>query len=105
MRTWNVRTEGLTTTAAAFNVSSRKRHTRFDCDWSSHVFSSNLSARAMAARCISPPESWAGLCRRRSEVGRASCRERVEISAVAVSLKKKKDSDVHYRLAHHTNHG
>src|SRR5256886_15049214 len=33
-----------------FFFSSRRRHTRFDCDWSSDVCSSDLSAAAVTAR-------------------------------------------------------
>src|SRR5256886_8564743 len=32
-----------------FFFSSRRRHTRFDCDWSSDVCSSDLSARPLSA--------------------------------------------------------
>ena len=35
---------------------------------------------------LSPSDGWAS-----TEIGRASCRERVQISVVAVSLKKKKE--------------
>src|SRR5690606_40998165 len=89
-----------------FFFSSRRRHTRFSRDWSSDVCSSDLlpwpatqatrtplpspytwttSARCAWATCWRPkllPSTWA-------EIGRASCRERVEISVVAVALKKK----------------
>src|SRR5215510_16239075 len=73
-----------------FFFSSRRRHTRWPRDWSSDVCSSDLVADAIAqyraAIRIKPdfgePHS--------NEIGRASCRERVEISGVAVSLKKKK---------------
>src|SRR5256886_5101021 len=34
-----------------FFFSSRRRHTRFDCDWSSDVCSSDLSATATLALC------------------------------------------------------
>src|SRR5688572_22380270 len=70
--------------------SSRRRHTRFDCDWSSDVCSSDL---VVVAREHDPR---AGLRRQRigeaaadrqsqvflhqairAEIGRASCRERV----------------------------
>src|SRR4051794_41950250 len=34
---------------------------------------------------------WIATDRSRAQIGRASCRERVEISVVAVSLKKKKE--------------
>src|SRR5260221_14717809 len=49
---------------ASVFFSSRRRHTRSLCDWSSDVCSSDL-------------------------IGRASCRERVKISVADVSLKKK----------------
>src|SRR2546430_9650629 len=35
-----------------FFFSSRRRHTRFDCDWSSDVCSSDLDGAAMAAQLI-----------------------------------------------------
>src|SRR5256886_8260378 len=102
-----------------FFFSSRRRHTRFDCDWSSDVCSSDLasdwierspvwiSAGSPGARWITVKEtnvmpSKSGRARRsrRSaypsmaryciQIGRASCRERGEISGGAVSLKKKK---------------
>src|SRR5438270_3256413 len=101
-----------------FFFSSRRRHTRFDCDWSSDVCSSDLratappvgggggrdggrapahggavarlvSARGRRGRRAGPPP---GRGRARAaaepgaaggEIGRASCRERGEISVVA----------------------
>src|SRR2546430_8554450 len=36
-----------------FFFSSRRRHTRFDCDWSSDVCSSDLVARTRGARAVS----------------------------------------------------
>src|SRR2546430_5320554 len=99
-----------------FFFSSRRRHTRFDCDWSSDVCSSDLAGiRRMGSCLVSGAVHGTG--RERSttrnvvavpslksandillpgkavlgpEIGRASCRERVEISGGAVSLKKKK---------------
>src|SRR2546430_4312719 len=97
-----------------FFFSSRRRHTRFDCDWSSDVCSSDLTMNtsrslirswsrvAGAARRLPalvatidarvaaglPPRAHPAAGTRR-QIGRASCRERVEISVVAVSLKKK----------------
>src|SRR2546430_7260445 len=47
-----------------FFFSSRRRHTRFDCDWSSDVCSSDLAARAAITRAIRavvdrrPPVPW-----------------------------------------------
>src|SRR5256886_13113266 len=96
---------GAVTETVVF-FSSRRRHTRFDCDWSSDVCSSDLrrcGPRAgwprpgggwrAAAGPPAPPSWWAaGPCRcrrcarrtprpgraaRRREIGRASCRERV----------------------------
>src|SRR5256885_15824823 len=85
-----------------FFFSSRRRHTRLQGDWSSDVCSSDLSAhvflahdvvlgRRGAVKVLHP--ALAGdlpFLRRFREIGRASCRGRVEISVVAVSLKKKK---------------
>src|SRR6266478_8930734 len=74
-----------------FFFSSRRRHTRFDCDWSSDVCSSDLELAlepvlgALVLARLLPQVRVAPV-----QIGRASCRERVEISVVAVSLKKKK---------------
>src|SRR5256885_7107708 len=101
-----------------FFFSSRRRHTRLQGDWSSDVCSSDLKhgtlgaqilpraccgrsrdARRPAGRISSGPVQQFprhGPLRRRSraaaraKIGRASCRERGEISVVAVSFKKKK---------------
>src|SRR2546430_5255272 len=85
-----------------FFFSSRRRHTRFDCDWSSDVCSSDLNTD-WASPCL-PPEAiradrhrllgvehrGAGADQRggdeqqrvavgkgKQQIGRASCRERV----------------------------
>src|SRR4051812_50029462 len=78
-----------------FFFSSRRRHTRLTCDWSSDVCSSDLNRGAAPGQHLgSAPHSPA--CARcwtasgAGQIGRASCRERVEISVVAGSLKKKK---------------
>src|SRR5256886_3123705 len=87
-----------------FFFSSRRRHTRFDCDWSSDVCSSDLRRvaegySASEVRQRSPVRSVTSLRRpyvttvapkpivtrpwpvhqpiKGSEIGRASCRERV----------------------------
>src|SRR5688572_28991048 len=39
--------------AGVFFFSSRSRHTRFDCDWSSDVCSSDLSSASQVARRVS----------------------------------------------------
>src|SRR5205085_8714277 len=102
-----------------FFFSSRRRHTRFDCDWSSDVCSSDLGPVA-SAEYSSPNDSSAddpssddsdeearvrnappGRPKRRSvtcetiaelqamhQIGRASCRERVENSAVQARIKR-----------------
>src|SRR5437870_7149273 len=101
-----------------FFFSSRRRHTRWPRDWSSDVCSSDLAVEAMrlgAFDFISKPLSRAELrlrveramrdrrsaaatdpSKRRPrksdviiEIGRASCRERVEGSVVAGSWKRK----------------
>src|SRR4051812_49925584 len=113
----------LLTQRDIFFFSSRRRHTRLTCDWSSDVCSSDLDSRARRAN--SRPTKGGATLRRslsllvasiaamsvaqqhltladsirlarqnspvlQAEIGRASCRERVEISVVAVSLKKKR---------------
>src|SRR2546430_5618444 len=87
-----------------FFFSSRRRHTRFDCDWSSDVCSSDLIQHGIPGpnNCrlntdVSWAEAWPravggatveghayqrdlqflGLSDVREEIGRASCRERV----------------------------
>src|SRR5256885_10995414 len=100
-----------------FFFSSRRRHTRLQGDWSSDVCSSDLSRRLLgSSRSKIEAHQWLGMygpapshkfirtelicvdrvpslikhARTDLQIGRASCRERVEISVVAVSLKKKK---------------
>src|SRR2546430_4531369 len=101
-----------------FFFSSRRRHARFDCDWSSDVCSSDLTLRGAGAAAPAPARPrWSGVSvvaeeqreraggaaerpgrdlRRRAalsdqagQIGRAACRGRVEISGGAGSLKKK----------------
>src|SRR5689334_24100388 len=101
-----------------FFFSSRRRHTRWNCDWSSDVCSSDLLGHdpdTVQFRRTKIPvsdlhpthvddiEDDEDYERTRdligvhdvppvivSEIGRASCRERVEISVVAVGVKKKR---------------
>src|SRR5260370_41031633 len=92
-----------------FFFSSRRRHTRFKCDWSSDVCSSDLISRRLAR-----PAGRVGRVRRdgqggaklgmfsrdgavaesagggRDEIGRGAGRGRGEISGGAGSFKKKK---------------
>src|SRR3712207_8750698 len=91
-----------------FFFSSRRRHTRYWRDWSSDVCSSDLGSlektddgvRIKVASADSGEQqdtegeggSYGGedAPTGEAEIGRASCRERVKISVVAVSLKKTK---------------
>src|SRR4051794_41953755 len=73
-----------------FFFSSRRRHTRWTGDWSSDVCSSDLvppAGRQLRVGPVALPP--VGHPVGAVEIGRASCRERVEISVVAGSLKKK----------------
>src|SRR5439155_9020622 len=77
-----------------FFFSSRRRHTRWPRDWSSDVCSSDLIHEIDLVRCALA--SLAGTAHRidsggddLSEIGRASCRERVLISGVGGSIKNK----------------
>src|SRR5690625_7397844 len=94
-----------------FFFSSRRRHTRWPRDWSSDVCSSDLSveinpvlaralrvkgalldAQSLASSAFASGRFDATDALNRTEaleIGRASCRERVEISGGAVSLKRK----------------
>src|SRR2546426_12050794 len=85
-----------------FFFSSRRRHTRLQGDWSSDVCSSDLTSPTLRQRSsgwsaprtrLRTAASRAGLASH-GKIGRASCRERVEISVVAVSLKKKHAKDI-----------
>src|SRR5438045_8653579 len=84
-----------------FFFSSRRRHTRCLSDWSSDVCSSDLDpnewgplkgqlppAPARPARAAAGRAAAAGTA---GEIGRASCRERVESSVVAAAVKKQTD--------------
>src|SRR5437870_13778320 len=73
--------------------SSRRRHTRWPRDWSSDVGSSDLLAAEPIGHLTGPellaqrgsaPEDAAT-----KQIGRASCRERVENTVVRVSDQKK----------------
>src|SRR5262249_57224561 len=98
-----------------FVFSSRRRHTRLVSDWSSDVCSSDLAPAQTLEQFVDGTGSGDAFCagflvpwldkkpplealmngcrlaaRARSEIGRASCRERVEVSGGAAPLKKKK---------------
>src|SRR5438093_12413116 len=95
-----------------FFFSSRRRHTRLVSDWSSDVCSSDLSH--VLKNALIPVVTVLGLQLGTliggaviteyvfalpgvGQIGRASCRERVEISGVAGSLKKTHSHYVHRR--------
>src|SRR5256885_15289971 len=107
-----------------FFFSSRRRHTRLQGDWSSDVCSSDLREAVGElpphVRLIRPDDDVdnvdlfrivdAGVTIRGTvglelprlgvpEIGRASCRERGEISVVAGSLKKKKKKNEYRQKA------
>src|SRR5690242_21706305 len=92
----------------SFFFSSRRRHTRLTCDWSSDVCSSDLlrpflgaqtrlairrsrtedlsvvrAQRDSLAALVAAEATLSEENRQMREIGRASCRERVEISVVA----------------------
>src|SRR2546430_11386227 len=85
-----------------FFFSSRRRHTRFDCDWSSDVCSSDLVGRCRVRQAGSRRRhergtgGSAGGCRSAGGgdgcggIGRGAGRGKGEISGGAGSLKKKK---------------
>src|SRR5436189_1317706 len=97
-----------------FFFSSRRRHTRYIGDWSSDVCSSDLvrdeedgrpgllpdpeqllvqrvpgDLVECAERLVHQQDARLGYERARDEIGRASCRERVEIAVAAESRKQK----------------
>src|SRR5690606_40781392 len=88
-----------------FFFSSRRRHTRFSRDWSSDVCSSDLSVEPdvlpgeyrYRLLLLTPTTRKARDFEGRlelvvnltEEIGRASCRERVEISVVAGGVKER----------------
>src|SRR5256886_13285782 len=52
---WWLVCEIVSTCMLFFFFSSRRRHTRFDCDWSSDVCSSDLTPRHAFAYSVAPP--------------------------------------------------
>src|SRR5438045_9477575 len=75
-----------------FFFSSRRRHTRCLSDWSSDVCSSDLNNVLIHGKLKTP---WINtllvglIAAAFAEIGRASCRERVDISVVDETLKQK----------------
>src|SRR5205809_7671637 len=83
-----------------FFFSSRRRHTRCSRDWSSDVCSSDLKTSEIASRGNvslaryskeggKNAQALAQLAQALRQIGRASCRERVEISVVAGGFNRK----------------
>src|SRR5688500_20300439 len=72
--------------------SSRRRHTRLQGDWSSDVCSSDLMSQGEAV--LGHTAAINGIFRLTVwgdfKIGRASCRERVEIWVVAVGVQKQR---------------
>src|SRR5438270_11932971 len=88
-----------------FFFSSRRRHTRFDCDWSSDVCSSDLVALDAEDLALLGLEGVpiaiaflldlpGDLARHLDEIGRASCRERVEMWVVGVAFIRKDEARI-----------
>src|SRR5438876_11521749 len=81
---------GVIAVLIALFFSSRRRHTIWTGDWSSDVCSSDLDVDivrpAPGSDGDDPGRNTS--VNDRAEIGRASCRERVEISVVAVLSKK-----------------
>src|SRR2546427_9060399 len=96
----------------SFFFSSRRRHTRFDCDWSSDVCSSDLGAelpisdvvRSSWSRCLNAfaldpheirhPHSveWADLQARRERLGVLLSIARIEMEALGKLMKHSESS-------------
>src|SRR5690625_7994360 len=86
-----------------FFFSSRRRHTRWPRDWSSDVCSSDLRIPLTSTYCICESSTnplsleeegqgeGKGSRHRPSQIGRASCRERVEIWERGVATKQKNE--------------
>src|ERR1017187_10995937 len=77
---------------------NRRRHTRYIGDWSSDVCSSDLVRVAVEPQVGGAELGDLRLVEPGQEIGRASCRERVQISVVAVSLKK--NGKAHAKAVH-----
>src|SRR2546430_3167503 len=98
-----------------FFFSSRRRHTRFDCDWSSDVCSSDLTAssglngrRERFFQEIQPRISQMGTVSVEKNIrDRKSTRlnsSHSQISYAVFCLKKKKNKHIDYRLERLTTH-
>src|SRR5436189_1434938 len=93
--------------AALFFFSSRRRHTRYIGDWSSDVCSSDLVTITRGegrpgdyVEAYGPPSVVMSASRFEGEIGRASCRERVEMAVEGGAVRKEWDRDVGCRGTH-----
>src|SRR5580698_11353269 len=75
-----------------FFFSSRRRHTRLTCDWSSDVCSSDLAVWTYETPKAGVAEiaSHLAFYPDKVEIGRASCRESVDLGGRRIIKKKKK---------------
>src|SRR2546430_9995865 len=93
-----------------FFFSSRRRHTRFDCDWSSDVCSSDLprSRTPSPARAAAASSCWARLAPSRSEEHTSELQSQSNLVCRLLLEKKKNNSmtwhtEMHYdRIRHGT---
>src|SRR6185312_17140964 len=77
-----------------FFFSSRRRHTRSDRDWSSDVCSSDLSQESKGSWELIIEDDGAGFPFNGRQIGRASCRESVDLGGRRIIKKKKKRKKV-----------
>src|SRR5437870_12691304 len=76
-----------------FFFSSRRRHTRWPRDWSSDVCSSDLSERLYReVPKFSPSREGILLSEHVFKIGRASCRESVDLGGRSTQQKKKQSA-------------
>src|SRR5437870_12189940 len=79
----------------AFFFSSRRRHTRWPRDWSSDVCSSDLWSLGACGGTSGENGLWCHFSAAAThkapttKIGRASCRERVEVSVVGGGVREK----------------
>src|SRR5688572_31461238 len=86
-----------------FFFSSRRRHTRFDCDWSSDVCSSDLFREhpplartelpSVTAVTVRVDDEHHSALPRPLQIGRASCREKCRSRWSPYHQKKKKHNE------------
>src|SRR5580693_9533154 len=92
LRCANTHARLMDTVVLPLFVSSRIRHTSWNCDWSSDVCSSDLYHRVLEEierplLSIALGATRGNQIRAAEQIGRASCRERVNRSESAVAIK------------------